>query len=195
MYVRLKNFVFWPDREIKKTMPKCFKEAFQEKTTVIIDCFEINCQRPSNTLKAAQSWSHYKHHKTIKYFIGITPQGTICFISEGWGGRVSDKTITTNSNLLQNLHPGDVIMADRGFLIKEYVTLFGVDVKIPAFTRGRKQLHLTELEKTRNIVHCRIHVERVIGSLREKYRILHDSLPISLMCVGNEDSSLVDMMV
>ncbi|XP_044761288.1 uncharacterized protein LOC123318668 [Coccinella septempunctata] len=90
--LRLKNFVFWPEREtLLRTMPSYFKEAFQENTTVIIDCFEIKTERPNDMLAAAQTWSHYKHSRTVKYLIGITPQGSICFITEGWGGRASDK--------------------------------------------------------------------------------------------------------
>lgn len=59
MYARLKTFVFWPAREIiKKTMPSCFREAFHEKTTVIIDCFEIRAQTPSDMLTAAQSYKY-----------------------------------------------------------------------------------------------------------------------------------------
>jgi len=38
----------------------------------------------------AQTWSNYKKHNTVKFLIGVTPQGTIDFISKGWGGRVSD---------------------------------------------------------------------------------------------------------
>ena len=30
----------------------------------------------------------YKHHNTIRFLIGIAPQGAIIFISQGWGARM-----------------------------------------------------------------------------------------------------------
>ncbi|KAJ8910236.1 hypothetical protein NQ315_002560 [Exocentrus adspersus] len=187
MRLRLKHLVFWPSREVlMKTMPTCFKESFQDKASVIIDCFEIVMETPANLLAKAQSWSSYKHHQTVKYLIGITPQGSVSFISEGWGGRVSDKFLTEHSEFLDNLLPGDVIIADRGFLIKQFVELFHAQVKIPAFTKGKSQLHPVDLERTRAIAHVRIHVERVIGVLRQKFRILSDKIPMSLINTGEE---------
>ena len=43
------------------------------------------------------------------------PQGTISFISLGWGSRTSDKHITEECGILNNLIPGDMVLADRGF--------------------------------------------------------------------------------
>nr|CAI5829830.1 unnamed protein product [Callosobruchus analis] len=51
-------------------------------------------------------------------------------------------------------------------------------------------MHPVDLEASRNISHCRIHVERVIGVLRQKYRILEGTLPISLLSTGGSEPIL-----
>ena len=87
MDIRLPPLIVWPDRkDLNKTMPRCFMDAFHLKITVI-DCFEIFIDRPSNSLARAQTFSNYKHHNTVKVLIGITPQGAISFVSKAWGGR------------------------------------------------------------------------------------------------------------
>lgn len=67
-YGRLKNLITWPDREVRsKNISSCFKEAFQDKITVIIDCFEIFIQKPSNYLTQQQCWSDYKNHTIFNW--------------------------------------------------------------------------------------------------------------------------------
>ena len=121
-----------------------FQYTFGKQVTVIIDCFEVFIERPTNLLARAQTFSNYKHHNTVKILIGITPQGTVCFVSEGWGGRTSDKYLTENCGFLENLLPGDMVMADRGFKICESVGLKQAKLVIPAFTTGKSQLHGTK---------------------------------------------------
>ena len=193
--VDVKPLIIWPDRDaLQKTLPMDFRKHCPN-CVVIMDCFEIFLDRPLNPLARAQTFSSYKHHNTVKYLIGITPQGTVSFISEGWGGRVSDKHLTENSGLLDNLTPGDVILADRGFDIQESVGLFCSTIKIPAFTKGKKQLSGIEVEQTRRIANVRIHVERVIGNIRKKYSILSATQPIDFVTVRNGDVTTLDKIV
>ena len=138
MDTRFFPLVSWPDREqLWKTMPMCFQYAFGRKVTVVIDCFEVFIERPTNLLARAQTFSSYKHHNTIKILIGITPQGTMSFVSQAWGGRTSDKYLTENCGFLDRLLPGDMVMADRGFTITESVGLKQAKLVIPAFTKGK----------------------------------------------------------
>ena len=135
MDIRMSFLITWPEREcIRKTMPFCFRQSYGLKVTSVIDCFELFIEKPSDLLAKACTWSQYKHYNTAKYLISITPQGVINFISNGWGGRASDKYIVENSGYLRHLLPGDVILADRGFDIADSVALFGAILDIPAFT-------------------------------------------------------------
>ena len=196
MYRRLNFCIIWPDREeLRLTMPMEFRKKFGLKVSIIIDCFEIKIERPSNLLARAETWSNYKHNNTIKFLIGICPQGAVSFISRSWGGRTTDKHIAENCGLLEKLIPGDIVLADRGFNISESVGLMCAEVKIPAFTRGKQQLSPFEIESTRSIARVRIHVERVIGLVRNKYTILQGVLPLDYLQSESEEVPVVDKIV
>ena len=107
---------------------------------MIIDCFEIFLECPTNLLARAQTYSLYKHHNTVKYLIGVTPQGTVRYVAQGWGGRSSDKYITEHSSLLDKLVPGDTVIADCGFDIQDSVGSHWARLSIPAFTKGKTSL-------------------------------------------------------
>ena len=180
--------VKWPEREeLKLTLPACFREKFSS-CAVIIDCFEVFIDRPSCLLGRAQTWSSYKHHNTAKFLIGITPQRTVSFISKGWGGRASDKFITEHCGLLNKLIPGDLVLADRSFDIEDSAPL-----QIPSFTKGKPQLSPLDIETTRSLANVRIHVERVIGTVHQKYTILgHSVIPIHYVMSDGSEHSFLD---
>ena len=188
----LKFLIKWPDREVlQKTMPHDFVQAYGRKVVVVIDCFEVFVERPGDLLARACTWSNYKHHNTVKFLIGICPQGVISFISKAWGGRTSDKYLTENCHILNRLLPGDIVLADRGFNISESVALKGARLEIPAFTKGKGQLSSLEVEETRRLANVRIHVERVIGLVRQKFQILSGILPIEA-CYSQHSSPQID---
>ncbi|MGL4354645.1 MAG: transposase family protein [Aeromonas popoffii] len=73
----------------------------------------------------------------------------------------ADKHITETCGLLNKLLPGYLVLADRGFDIKDSVGTMCVEVNIPAFTKSRCQLDGKDVEDTSAIAHLKIHVERV----------------------------------
>ena len=98
-------------------------------------------------------------------------------MSEAWGGRTSDKFLTENCGFLKTLTPGDLVLADRGFTVHEEAWFRQAELNISAFIKGKNQLDPPDVEKTRKTANVRIHVERVISILRQKYTILQSTLP------------------
>ena len=58
------------------------------------------------------------------------------------------------------------------------------------------QLSREEVERSRQMAMVRIHVERVIGVMKNRYTILQSRLPVSLIKrKGNEDIATVDKLL
>ena len=113
---------------------------FSDKVTVILDCFEIFTEGPSGMLNQSLMYSNYKHQNTVNYFIGISPQGVITFVSKGWEGRASDKYITEKCGILENLLPGDILMVDRGFNIRDDVSFLSSTISHTRFYERQKTI-------------------------------------------------------
>ena len=160
-------------------MPQIFKDLYP-KARCIIDCSEIFSERPYAYQARAQTYSNYKKHNTVIFLVGITPCGAISKC------RATDKFITMNSGFLRLLEHGDVVLADRGFDIHDNVAIHRAKLEIPSFTRGKKQLSLDEVEYSQRLSKVRIHIERVIGLLKNKYTILQSTLPVSTLNVMME---------
>ena len=85
------------------------------------------------------------------------------------------------------------MLADRGFDIHDSCGLYCASLKIPSFTKGKPQLSPVDIETTRSLANVRIHVERVIGSVRQKYLILgHSILPIDYVMSDADEPCLLD---
>ena len=108
------------------------------------------------------------------------------YISPVYVGSISDVELTRRSGFLTKLEdkPGISIMTDRGFTIKDMLKDLGIDLNIPPFLEGRRQLPSTEVEAGRKIASVRIHVERAIGRMNW-FGILKGTIPISLAQLTN----------
>lgn len=81
--------------------------------------------------------------------------------------------------ILDLVDPTD--LADRGFQkeVQEACAIRVAKVITPAFTQGAKQMSAKDIESSRKISNVRIHVERVIGLLKNKYKIMKGPIAIS----------------
>ena len=112
--------------------------------------------------------------------MGIAPNGHISFLSAAWGGRASDQMITRKSGFYTLLKRNDLILADRGFLIREDLMTYYCHLEIPPSSSGLHQMSEGDVMKTKDVANARIHVERAIGRMK-RYSILTNKLPITLV--------------
>ena len=88
---------------------------------------QISVKVPSSLLALlALKTLNYKKHNTLKFLIGVTPQGTVVFIAKGWGGRVPDAHLMKNCGLLKKLISDDMILTER--TIKDSAGLYCAEV-------------------------------------------------------------------
>ena len=172
--------------QVAATLPHAFREKYPT-TYVIIDASEIFIQSPSDLFMQSSTWSNYKHHNTGKVLIGCTPNGAVSFVSQLYVGSISDVELTKVSGFLDTLDnkSGVSVMADRGFTVCDELASKGVSLNIPPFMEGRKQLSAEDVERGRHIAALRIHVERVIGRIKN-FSILGGTLPISMIRIPNQ---------
>jgi hypothetical protein len=106
----------------------------------------------------------------------------VIYVSEGWGGRASDKTITLSSDdLLQWLQRDDLVMSDKGFLIGQELAQRNIRLVMPTFKGSdRSQFTNHEIERSEKVSKARVHVERLIGRIKN-FDILQGVVPLTML--------------
>ena len=169
--------------KVRKHLPKTFKKY--KNIRCIIDCTEVHVQSPGNFEAQGNQYSSYKGHTTYKFLVAIAPNGAILFVSDAYEGSISDKEIVRLSGFLDFFNTGDVVMADRGFLIKELLNERHVRLIIPPFFGARHRFTPQEEALTKDIAKHRIHVQRSIERMK-KFRILQKVVPQKLQPVFSQ---------
>jgi hypothetical protein len=126
--------------------------------------------------------SEYKQRYTVKLLVGMSPCGTIVYISEALPGSITDNSIVRVSRVMDFLEQGDGLLADRGFKIWSLALRNKVRLIIPAcsFSQGKGKgtvpMTAQEAHNTYEIAHLRVHVERAMSEIKGGWRILHSPL-------------------
>lgn len=164
----LKTLIYFPNPDVvKKNLPIAFRNSYSHVQS-IVDALEIQIEKPSDPVNQALTWSEYKKCNTIKYLISCGPDGFINFISTGYGGRMSDTLLFEKCGILDQLPEKCAIMADRGFKnIKSLLAEKHCELIKPPSVLSTHKPTKSEVLEIKRIASLRIHIERVIGRLRE----------------------------
>ncbi|XP_049898955.1 uncharacterized protein LOC126389348 [Epinephelus moara] len=144
------------------SLPDCFRPF--PNCRIVLDCTEVAVSSTERLDTQSHLYSHYKGRTTLKTLIGVAPNGVITFVSDLYGGSTSDKAITADCRVLQQLEPGDMVMADKGFTIHDILPA-DVSLNIPTFLVNG-HFTMEEVNHNRIIASARIHVERSIQHLK-----------------------------
>ncbi len=196
LHAKIGFLVHWPDRDvIFKTVPPIFRAKYP-RLTCIVDCFEIKIEAPKPHSARAATYSSYKKSTTVKFFIACHPAGAITYLSPAWGGRASDVEIVRRSNFMTYKHfmPGDQILADRGFTLHDdFAARVQTQLITPEFMKGKSQMPAEEVERSREVSNIRIHIERVIGILKNRYHILDGPMQLGFIKTRKEEAGGSDI--
>jgi hypothetical protein len=188
----IRQIMFASRQTVRKYLPKCFKKY--KNIRCIIDCTEVQVQAPGNFEAQGNQYSSYKGYTSYKFLIAVAPNGAIVYVSDAFEGSISDKEIVKQSGFLNYLEPGDVIMADRGFLIDDMLNERQVRLIRPPFLGTRHRFTPQEEALTKDIAKHRIHVERSIERLK-KFKILQRVIPSQLQPVFSQIVFIIACLV
>ena len=186
----MQELIMWPEpKSIQAHLPIPFRARYGHVISVI-DCLEIQIEKPTNPVSQALTWSNYYGCNTLKYLISCTPDGLVNFVSDGFGGRASDVIMVEHSGYLDKLVQNTCVMADRGFknisrlLQQKNCTL----VRPPSVSCDARSTKV-EVKEAKRIAALRIHVERVIRRLREFNMLAQHA------CIDRQLISILDYAV
>ena len=145
--------------DIMSHIPSRFKnkilapEAFVHflNCRIVIDCTDIEVVTPKRMDLQRLSYSGYRSMNSFKALVGVAPNGVITYVSKLYAGSTSDKGIVQKCGILSHFVAGDLILADKGFLIQTIIPT-GVTVNIPPFLEHGK-LTKPKLLKQNTLLH------------------------------------------
>ena len=141
--------VVWLPREaIRQNLPNVFRKARYSNCRVILDCTEIFIKQSKSLDNEAYTWLACKHHSTIKFLVGVSPNGFITFLSNCYGAWASEKYITEDIGFYNFLEQDDQVIADRGFQIKEELLIHFCSLDALPGAQMKSQMTSAEVKKT-----------------------------------------------
>ena len=178
--LELEPIIYWPTPEETLSYKHPHFSGNFNKCEGIGDCTEQYIEHSKNVDAQYQTYSVYKSHNTLKKLIFCTKSGSISYISQAYAGSCTDRFITENTNVAAKFTPDFMVLFDKGFNVQDIFLNRQVKCVLPPFVRSKQQFTRSEVYQGKRIARARIHVERVIGRLKE-FRLLQNTLPLTMV--------------
>jgi IS5 family transposase len=172
----LPDFPF--DRPAKdRTKVKTAQAVFEEFPAVqlIVDAKEQPFRRPDGWDNQKAFYSGKKKQHTVKYQVGVTPEGRVGSVSVSVPGSVHDLTLLRGSGLLDRLEEGAGVMTDKAYVgVTEGRPALQVEIPIKRPRKG--ELSASQKGYNRRVSRRRVKVEHVFAqfsrfqALRQRFR-------------------------
>jgi hypothetical protein len=154
--------------------PPDFKAQFRGRDhAIILDSTNVQIAVPTDKQAQRVTWSSYYGCNSGKYNIGINPQGHITYVSNVYPASIGDAELTTGGYLHEAngdvlIGPGQFIMADKGYNIRDYCAALQIGLEMPPIKETNVFVFAkAQLQITRNIANQRIHIERAVRRNKE----------------------------
>lgn len=162
--------------ELRRNYPSSFIETFgHAMIAMILDCTDQGMQDPRSKLSHSLFWSQYHKTTGAKFVIGCTPIGMVphSWCPNGYPSSISDPNVVIASKIIEtNLQRGDIVEVDKGFLIENICSLWGIRVMRPTTSRNnQRQASAGDTEKTKSIGNTRIIIEQVNRQGKSEFRL------------------------
>lgn len=168
MACRLRFLINWGFREPKLNAGHP-STTDQRETTVMINCLEFAIDEPLTISAKNQTRNDSKDCYTIKVLMGATYYGLIIFLSQCWGGNISNKELILRSGFLHEIKAGDVVLADRNFFINDELDMLGARYEILSYVPSS----VRRLDKDGAMMQA--------FKKLNNYKILSETLPLSIL--------------
>ncbi|KAK3929472.1 2,3-bisphosphoglycerate-independent phosphoglycerate mutase [Frankliniella fusca] len=164
--------------------PKCLSDF--QNLRVIIDSSEFRIQKPYNFQYQSNTFSDYKSGNTTKFLIGMSCFGGLSYISEAFEGIISDRQLLIKCGFLDKMQPHEAVMADTGFDAEDLFDERDLELLlIPAFLGNRQNFTARELILNRTIAVSRVHVETLIGKIKQ-FRLVRYIIPNTMLPIASD---------
>jgi DDE superfamily endonuclease len=174
LYEWAKRQLTWDDNN-KQDTPSFskFTDKYGDKVVSILNVFEVLIPKPMNNEACMLTWSPLRDCYVIKYLLSVTPRGKVNFLSDGWGGVVTDKQITEECGFLDYIAEGEKVLTDEGF--------------VPQLDKVLEEMECGLIECDKSNKDSLFYVIDVEKRVKELFPILDNVIPMYLLTEKSED--------